>query len=392
MNPGRVDIAAVRAAHPLTDVVAGAGVELRRTGHGFMGCCPFHDDSTASLSVDGVPDRFHCFGCGVSGDVIDFVQRLYRLPFPEAVAHLEGRMPLARPERSFPGGASAGTPARAQGPTLERAHAVNALAWAYYTRPVAHAAAISHLRRRRGLDVSALQQQLGQPVAGHTGHRWTALTDHLRAAGVGDADLLALDLAQPTRRGTLIDTLRDRLVVPVTTPDGHVAGFIGRDTSGERAAPKYRNPTRTVTYDKATTCYQPAPARHDHTAVIVVEGPLDALAVASAAAATGRLDAYTPVTTGGTSVTPAHARHVASLTCGPVVIAMDGDTAGRDGTRRWVAALHPLLNRTPLLAPLPPGRDPADWIAQHGTAGLALLDPDRLTIPARHGCPGPTLT
>jgi DNA primase len=58
----RFDVAAVRHANPIETVVAASGVELTQRGQGFMGRCPFHDDSTASLSVGGVPDRFHCFG------------------------------------------------------------------------------------------------------------------------------------------------------------------------------------------------------------------------------------------------------------------------------------------------------------------------------------------
>jgi DNA primase len=69
----RFDVSAVRRDHPIEGVIAASGVELTQRGQGFMGCCPFHDDSTASLSVGGVPDRFHCFGCGAGGDVIEYV-------------------------------------------------------------------------------------------------------------------------------------------------------------------------------------------------------------------------------------------------------------------------------------------------------------------------------
>jgi|GEM_PF-2945029 len=85
----RFDVATVRHANPIDVVVAASGVELTQRGHGFMGCCPFHDDSTASLSVGGVPDRFHCFGCGASGDVIEYVVRFSGLSFVEAVQALE---------------------------------------------------------------------------------------------------------------------------------------------------------------------------------------------------------------------------------------------------------------------------------------------------------------
>ncbi len=88
VTSGSIDVAAVRANFPIEQVVRCAGVELRPSGRGLTGCCPFHDDSTPSLSVAAIPDRFTCFGCGAHGDVIDFVQRLHGLSFVEAVRSL----------------------------------------------------------------------------------------------------------------------------------------------------------------------------------------------------------------------------------------------------------------------------------------------------------------
>lgn len=374
MNGARVDVPSVRAAHPLPEVVAAAGVELRRQGRGWMGCCPFHDDTTASLSVEGVPDRFHCFGCGACGDVIDFIQRLHGLTFPQAVEHLQGRMPATH--RPLTTHHHPLVPARPDGPPAGRAYEINALAWEHYTRPVAHAAATGYLRHHRGIDVAALEHHLRTPVVGRAGTGWATLTDHLRVAGVTDDELLALDLAQTTRRGHLIDTLRDRIVLPVTTADARIAGLLGRDTSGHPRAPKYRNPTRTVTYDKATTCYQPSPS-HPGAAVVLVEGPLDALAVAATTATAARHHELTALATGGVAISPAHAARAAHLTRGPLVLAMDGDSAGRDGTTRWVDLLAVQAGRPVLVADLPDGRDPADWLTQHGPLGLALIDPAR---------------
>ena len=85
----RVDVQAIRAAHPIEDVIASSGVELHQRGHGYMGCCPFHDDSTASMSVGAVPDRFRCFGCGAGGDVIEYVSRRYDLSFVDSVETLQ---------------------------------------------------------------------------------------------------------------------------------------------------------------------------------------------------------------------------------------------------------------------------------------------------------------
>jgi DNA primase len=176
----RFDAAAVRHGHRIEAVVAASGVELTRRGQGFMGCCPFHDDSTASLSVGGVPERFHCFGCNAGGDVIEYVARLTGLTFVDAARTLEAGT-------AFHGGPPATTPQvrRAAGPaelttTPQRAHAINHLAWEFFTTPANASVAETYLRQGCGIDVGALcAANGGEPIVGYAGTDWHALTRHL---------------------------------------------------------------------------------------------------------------------------------------------------------------------------------------------------------------------
>jgi DNA primase len=306
----RVDIADVRARHRIQDVVAASGVELRRTGRNLMGCCPFHDDDTASLSVGGVPDRFHCFGCGASGNVIDYVTRLTGLPFRDAVAHFDHTPTTCTTRTAATARASRRRPDPAFDMTPNRAFEINDLAWRRFTRPVNHEHALAWLRTRCGIDLARVEHATGGSQVGYAAADLAALTRHLLAAGVSGDELTALDLAQSTRRGTLKDTLRNRLVVPVRDHHDRITGFLGRDTSQDPnrdpRTPKYRNPTRTPVFDKAQMLYAvwlgpPVSAR-----AVVVEGPLDVLAVAAAAAS-----ADVPVvacSTAGVSASMAQAR------------------------------------------------------------------------------------
>ena len=151
---------------------------------------------------------------------------------------------------------------------------------------------------------------------------------------------MELDLAQRTRSGDLIDTYRGRLIVPVLADGGGIDGFIGRDTTGDPRAPKYRNPTRTPTFDKSAALYRPTHHGLDAGAnVVVVEGVPDALAIAAAAARAGEPAMFAPATTSGVTVSAAQSRAVLALHPKPPVIALDGDQAGREGTDRWLAAL-----------------------------------------------------
>ena len=85
-----VDLEVVKGRHLLGEVVEAAGVQLRGKGRVRQGVCPFHDEAEGSFTVYGDTERFHCFGCGANGDVLDFVQRTEGLSLPEAVRRLGG--------------------------------------------------------------------------------------------------------------------------------------------------------------------------------------------------------------------------------------------------------------------------------------------------------------
>jgi DNA primase len=104
--------------------------------------------------------------------------------------------------------------------------------------------------------------------------------------------------------------------------------------------------------------------------VVVVEGPLDALSIAAAAARTGQSAALVPCTASGVTVSDAQAAAVTDLTAGQLVIALDGDQAGAEGTLRWIAALALDHHRAACVTRLPDGLDPADWLARAGDLGL----------------------
>ena len=375
----RVDVQAIRAAHPIEDVVASSGVELHQRGHGYMGCCPFHDDSTASMSVGAVPDRFRCFGCGAGGDVIEYVSRRYDLSFIDSVEALQNNGLGSGAVTPLPSRRSASERDLPRIPA-ERAYEINQMAWAHFATPVGAEFAQSYLATRRCIDLVGLRAfSGGAPVVGYAGTGWTTLISRLHAKGVSDDELHATDLAQITRTGRLVDTYRGRIIIPVTNNTGRINGFIGRDVTGDDRAPKYRNPTRTPTFNKSTILYRPT--HHALAAdanVVVVEGVLDALAIAAAAARRGAMDRFAPCTTSGVTASNEQVCRVLALHERPPVIALDGDAAGAEGTNRWLAGLC-LENRRPaLMTILPAGTDPAEWLAARGDPGLMAFD--------RRGC------
>ena len=373
-NAEHTDFQAIRAAHPIEEVVSSSGVELHRRGHGFMGSCPFHDDSTESMSVGRVADRFRCFGCGASGDVIDYVRRRYDLSFSDSVEALQNGTiagsdgsSLLSPIVLTPGLPRIGA---------DRGYEINQMAWEHFATPVAAQFAQSFLARRRGIDLTALRRfSGGGPMVGYAGPAWSTLVGRLQDKGVSEDELLGSDLAQLTRSGRLMDTYHGRIIIPVTNNAGQINGFIGRDVTDDRRAPKYRNPTRTATFNKSTILYRPT--HHVLAAdanVVIVEGVLDALAIAAAAARTGQMDRFAPCTTIGMGASQEQVCRVLALHPRPPVIALDGDEAGVAGTGRWVSGLCLDGESPALVTTLPAHSDPAEWLATQGDSGLVAFD------------------
>lgn len=245
-------------------------------------------------------------------------------------------------------------------------HAVTTVAAEIFTAsPRAHAAkAYLH---RRGIDLNVVGEEW---VVGYAPPGWTRLVDVLRPR-FGDQALLDAGIARRTSRGNLIDSFRARVVFGVRNGvDGQLVGFIGRDLSGDPNAPKYLNTHRNALYDKSALLFGMVEGKDATIAQqpVIVEGPLDVLAIA------GRLPHGSrhllPVASCGTAFTAAHARQIAASARAddmPVVVAMDGDQAGRSGA----LAAAEQLRRTGLdvrIANLPDGTDPADYLARPGAS------------------------
>ncbi|HEX2903439.1 MAG TPA: CHC2 zinc finger domain-containing protein [Jatrophihabitans sp.] len=364
----RVDVDELRRQFPLAEVVAASGLTLHPRGAGFIACCPFHDDDTPSLSVEGVPGRFHCFGCGASCDVIDYIARTHHLDFLAAAAHLTRPN---RPNPALPAPQRRPLPAESSVRTSrERILQLNTLAWDHFTQPGKVIAAERYLRDVRGIDPESIRAATGGAhVVGLATRTRDGLTTHLLRAGARREEIVDAGLAVD-RGGRLIDTYRGRVLVPVRDPHGGIEGFLGRDITGHPSAPKYLNPTRTPAYDKSRSLYWPLGRPPEPTEqVVIVEGFIDALAIAA-----GRrlhVGKVFPCSASGISVSTHQAQQVTTLTCRPVLLALDADTAGKAGAHRWTQQLHQ-LNRTTQTLALPSGTDPAQHFGQSPDPDLSI--------------------
>jgi DNA primase len=209
---------------------------------------------------------------------------------------------------------------------------------------------------------------------GHTPHQATGLVDWMRRRGFADDELVDAGLAhRRTGDSHMIDFYRDRVLIPIRDRNQNLSGFIGRNV-GDSRWPKYKNPPHTVRYDKSLHLYQPLPAPEQRDGqVIVVEGVIDAMAIAVAAIRIGQSDWYCPITQSGRELSTHQLRCVLNLHDQPLVIAMDGDEPGRSSNQRLAAAAAS-RGRQALVAQLPDGEDPASWLARRGPAGVTAFD------------------
>jgi DNA primase len=361
------DVAAVRERSPIADVI-GEYVQLRNAGGGNLkGICPFHDEKSPSLSVSPARNLFHCFGCGVGGDVIRFVERIEHLSFTEAVERLAGRAGIQL--RYTEGGPSTG---RTSG---QRARLVEAhvLAAAFYAEQLAgvEAALARRYLDERGFDAAAVARfGCGYAPAG-----WDTLTRYLLGRGFSPAELTLAGLSRESGRGSLIDRFHRRLLWPIKDVGGDVVGFGARRIhDDDRVEAKYLNTPETPLYKKSQLLYGMDLAKREiakqHQAVIV-EGYTDVMACHLAGVTTA-------VATCGTSFGAEHIGVIRRLLMdsdaftGQVVFTFDGDAAGMKAAERAFAEEQKFMAQT-FVAIAPSGKDPCELRQSGGDAAVRAL-------------------
>jgi DNA primase len=367
--------------------------------------CPLpshgHVDRSPSLRLHLDDDIFFCFGCGAKGDVVEWVCRTEGVGWREAIDLLDSGRPLTNawagqtprgagrlkggPTNSQPAteariGTETPDPARTP---PERVYAALEAAWCYYTIPPLRSRGRDYLRQR-GIDAGVLEAHTGRAEVGHTPARADGLVTALRSRGFSDDELVDAALGQHHRGGgalgalgTLCDFYRQRVLLPIRDDQSRIVGFVGRNIGDQQRYPKYKNPPRTAVYDKSVDLYQPLPAPKDPAGqVVVVEGTLDAMAIAVAAIRSGQADRFCPVTQSGKELSAVQLARVIDMHPGTPVLGFDGDRAGQDSAYRHALAAG-RHGRAVAVTVLPGDHDPASWLAQCGDHGLAAWSVDR---------------
>jgi DNA primase len=357
----------VRDAVDFEELV-GARTELRRAGaRRLQGLCPFHDERTPSFGIDPVEKLYHCFGCGVGGDVFSFVMETEGLDFAGALESLADRYGVQLEREAEDPREAARREARARLLALLERTA------AYYVRVLwesPEAAPAREYLAGRGLEEAALREFR----VGFSPSAFDRVVAASAVAGYSVDELLACGLAAERRDGRgVIDRFRGRIMFPLCDERGRVLGFGARALRPDDR-PKYLNSSDNAVFHKNEVLYGLDLARSSAARagrVVLVEGYTDAVALRQAGVAE-------VVGSMGTALTE---RQVAALAkvAPTALFCQDPDAAGQEAVSRSVAALRD-VNRVRAgravefrIVRLPAGSDPADVVQRDGGDAMRAL-------------------
>jgi DNA primase len=352
---GRIPEERVREIRERADIVevVSSYLPLKRSGANHLGLCPFHGEKTPSFNVNAPRQIFHCFGCGVGGDVFSFLMRMEGLSFPEAVRRIGERVGVEVEEEAL-------SPAEeTRRREAERLGRINEVACEFYHSLLMEgeegAPARLFLKKRGYGRESARMFRLG-----FAPDRWDALATHLAGKGFDPAwarEKLGLIRARPGGSGDY-DLFRKRLLFPIQDLRGQVVAFGGRVL--DDSLPKYINSPESPVYHKGRVLfglYQAREGMRQSGEGIVVEGYFDQMAL-------HRAGFKNAVATCGTALTAEHGRLLKRY-ADRLLLLFDQDSAGQKATFR---AMDVLLEEglPAAVVALDPGDDPDSFLRARG--------------------------
>lgn len=348
----------VKSKNDITDVI-GSYIKLERKGYNYWACCPFHHEKTPSFSVNAGDRYYHCFGCGVSGDVITFIKEYENVEFMQAVRILSDRAGLEIPV--FDERESEELALKKQ--KKDRLRALMKDAARFYLNNLYSGNANVHLEylTKRGIAPSTMKKfGLGASTD------FYSLPSYLRANGYTAEECVESGACAQAEDGKIIDAMGGRLIIPIIDALGDVIAFGGRLLKKSDRA-KYKNTRDSELFEKNNNLFNINLVKKEKRAggvpyIILVEGYMDVISLYQA----GFRSVGASM---GTSLTKNQARLIKRYT-DTVLISYDGDAAGQNANLRGLD----ILKREGLkvkVVPLPEGLDPDDLIRERGAEGYS---------------------
>jgi len=346
MGYSRSLIQEVLERNDIVDVIS-EYVNLQKSGKEYKGLCPFHSEKTPSFMVNREKQVYHCFGCGVSGNVITFIMNMENIDFSEAIKYLAEKcgLNIYETKRAFSDN--------------EKLYEINKESALYFYKNLQSKngmKAFEYLKNRKINELSIKAFGLG-----YAGPGWDNLLNYLKNKGF-TIDLM-IKAGLILEKNGYFDRFRDRIIFPIFDIKNRVIGFGGR-TLGD-GIPKYLNSPQTPVFNKSKILYGLNKARrYSRENMIIVEGYMDAISL-------HQLGIRNVVASMGTSLTIDQAKLLKKYTK-EVIIAYDTDIAGQEATLRGLEILKKEGLEVKVII-LPNGKDPDEFVKSHGKESFMEL-------------------
>ncbi|NLC87537.1 MAG: DNA primase, partial [Clostridiaceae bacterium] len=327
-------------------------VVLKRSGRNFFGLCPFHKEKSPSFSVSPDKQIFHCFGCGIGGDVFRFVSKIENISFREAIEILSEKAGVELPSLE-----SDGDTKLLQ--LKSKVYEINQIAAEFYHENLykSNAKLAQEYVKKRKLDNSTLKNFL----IGYAG-TYNELYTILKQKGFSEEEILASSLVNKTQDGKFIDRFRGRLMFPIQDVRNRVIAFGGRVLDDSK--PKYINSPENIVYSKGRHLFGLNVAKRQENKmkkIIIVEGYMDAISL-------HQRGIHNVVASLGTAMTESQG-HLLRNNAEQVIIGYDSDGAGQAATMRGLEILQSMGCDIRILQ-IEGAKDPDEYVIKYGAERL----------------------
>ena len=335
----------VRSSNDIVDVIS-QYVTLKRSGRNYFGLCPFHKEKSPSFSVSPDKQIYHCFGCGVGGNVFHFLSKIENITFRESIEELAERAGITLPVLD----------SREDTKQMElktKVYEINALAAQFYHENLykpSSKIAQEYIKKRK-LDNKTLQSFL----IGYSGN-FDELYQMLKQKGYTEEQMMASSMIVKSDRGRYLDRFRKRVMFPIQDVRGKIIAFGGRVLDDSK--PKYMNSPETIVYSKGRHLFGMNLAKNSGSKkIIIVEGYMDAISL-------HQRGINNAVASLGTALTEAQGRLLRKYS-EQVIIGYDADGAGQAATLRGLEILQNLGCDIRILQ-IEGAKDPDEFVVKYG--------------------------
>jgi len=341
----------IRNSNDIVDIIS-QYVVLKRSGRNFFGLCPFHKEKSPSFSVSPDKQIFHCFGCGVGGDIFRFLGKIEGIEFRETIEILAEKAGIILPTLDD------SKENRIQ-ELKSKVYEINLIAAEFYHKrlyqPISKIAQ-DYIKKRK-LDNNTLKTFL----IGYAGN-FDELYQELKKHGFTEEEILASSLVNKSDNGKFIDRFRKRLMFPIKDVRDRIIAFGGRVLDDSK--PKYINSPENLVYSKGRNLYGLNVAKQSkQNKIIIVEGYMDAISLYQRG-----IDNV--VASLGTALTESQGRILRKY-ASEIIIGYDSDSAGQAATMRGLEILQNLGYDIRILQ-LEGAKDPDEFVIKYGTGRFNL--------------------